>query len=271
MTVRILLVIYITFFSMSFTQAQQINQYDDNGKQHGKWVRYYPQSQVKRYEGQFNAGVPVGEFLYYYESGKLQTKAQYEKNGTVCYTTSYYGNGEKIAEGIYVNKLKDGEWKYYDGSDNVIAIEHFVNGKKHGASLTYLPGGQLIEEKTYVNGKAQGVWKRFYRSGKPHFEGGLLNDHWHGQFVFFNVDGKKIATGAYQKSVKEGDWSFYDEKGLLIKVETYQNGRVVSKKVFQKDKDIDFIEIKEFETMQEKIKSGQSDNAQPDNPFGIGR
>ena len=54
------------------------------------WKSYYMPGKIKRFEGRFQAGDPVG--LH----------------------TAYHPTGEKMYMGYYVSGMKDGDWKYYD-------------------------------------------------------------------------------------------------------------------------------------------------------------
>ena len=54
-----------------------------------------------------------GEFIYYYESGKVDHHGFYEKGKKVGVWKYYFKTGELDAEGNYVNNKKDGEWLYY--------------------------------------------------------------------------------------------------------------------------------------------------------------
>jgi len=247
--------------------AQDINKFDESGKHHGKWTKYYAGQPVIRYEGQFEHGVPVGEFKYFYETGKLQTVANYSEKGTVCSTVSYFGNGTKLAEGVYLNREKDGKWVFYDGHSNVIAVDYYKNELKHGKCIVYHPTGELIEEVNYEKGIQHGMWKRYFKNGNLHFQGNVENGKWDGPYVFNYPDGKKLVVGVYEHALKQGDWLYYDDQGQLIKVESYKKGKMSSKKVFQKEKDIDYIELKEAERILEKMKSGEHDNAAPKTPF----
>ena len=61
-----------------------------NDEQDSIWISYYMPSKIKRYEGRFYAGDPVGVH------------------------TQYYDNGVKMFYGTYVSGMKEGIWKYYD-------------------------------------------------------------------------------------------------------------------------------------------------------------
>lgn len=61
-----------------------------NDERDSLWKSYYMPSKIKRYEGKFSNGEPLGVH------------------------TMYYDNGKKMFTGNYVGGMKDGDWKYYD-------------------------------------------------------------------------------------------------------------------------------------------------------------
>ncbi len=73
-------IVLVSFFFLStIAGIAQQNQTDKLGRKQGKWVKY--QDGVKRYEGQFVDGYPVGTFLRYYKSGRLKSKAVFSQKG----------------------------------------------------------------------------------------------------------------------------------------------------------------------------------------------
>jgi antitoxin component YwqK of YwqJK toxin-antitoxin module len=258
----------ILFFIPNFISAQElINQFDESKKYHGKWVRYYPESRAKRYEGYFIHGKPSGEFTYYYNTGNVRMKMNYEDSGRVAYTTSYFDNGAIYTEGKYIDKQKEGLWKFYDGYGNVIATQEYSKGKKHGTELTYLQNGILLEEKEYLNGNLHGKWNRYFSNGKSHFTGGFKDNMWSGEFVFFHLNGKKSVSGSYENSLKQGDWKYWDTNGILIKVVNFKNSNIISSKVFQIEKDQDWIDQQDIETIMRIIETKQPEKSSFEFPY----
>lgn len=65
------------------------------------WRAFYMPSKIKRFEGSFQAGQPVGVH------------------------TLYHPNGKKLYQGLYVSGMKDGDWKFYDESEyNYLTINY---------------------------------------------------------------------------------------------------------------------------------------------------
>jgi uncharacterized protein len=68
---------------------KEIGNYN-NGERDSIWKSFYMPTKVKRFEGRFSGGEPVGPH------------------------TMYFDNGKKMFTGNYVAGMKDGDWRFYD-------------------------------------------------------------------------------------------------------------------------------------------------------------
>ena len=59
------IILLIFFTSLGILSAQDINQFDDNGKRHGVWKKNFKGTQLLRYQGKFLHGKEVGKFMFY--------------------------------------------------------------------------------------------------------------------------------------------------------------------------------------------------------------
>ncbi|HRE96460.1 MAG TPA: hypothetical protein PK637_06835, partial [Flavobacteriales bacterium] len=66
------LFLVLFFLLIGTAWSQQINQTDAKGKKQGMWDVKYPNSQVSKYKGTYKDGKPQGEFIHFYESGKVK-------------------------------------------------------------------------------------------------------------------------------------------------------------------------------------------------------
>jgi antitoxin component YwqK of YwqJK toxin-antitoxin module len=66
----------ILFFNSHAQNDSEINQLNASGEKHGKWAKKYTNGKLK-YEGQFENGIPIGEFKRYNEKGKLTSTLLY--------------------------------------------------------------------------------------------------------------------------------------------------------------------------------------------------
>ena len=64
---KVLLLGFILICGVGFSQ----NKTDAQGRKQGPWRKYQPGDKILIYTGQFKDDIPVGEFRYYYPSGKV--------------------------------------------------------------------------------------------------------------------------------------------------------------------------------------------------------
>ncbi len=135
-------IIFLFFFNTLFSLAQtDFNKLDNNGKKHGVWKGLYPESKRVRYEGTFEHGKEVGVFNYYDDTKAqsiIATREFTAKDNSV-YTIFYDQRKNKVSEGKQVNKLFEGQWKYYhQNSKEVMTIENYKNGKIRRSTNRFL-------------------------------------------------------------------------------------------------------------------------------------
>lgn len=205
--------------------AQTINQKDANGKRHGKWKKFYKDTKVPRYEGQFSHGKEIGTFKYYADNnGKPMLKATKEFNAdnNIAIVIFYNNKGSVVSKGKMDGKNYIGKWLYYHLNSKQIMIEENYDDKGllQGKRLVYFPKGQLAEEATYINGKREGLVKNYSDTKQllkeSHYKNGLL----HGPLKAYKNNGVLHVEGQYKNDKKHGIWKFY------------KNGKLERKKDF---------------------------------------
>ncbi len=212
--------LFVLIFISSFSLAQE-NQFDANGKRHGKWKGTYEKSNNLRYEGAFEHGKEIGVFKFYADkkTSPLVATRDFSRGDGSCYAIFYNGKF-KVSEGDLVNKKPEGLWKYYHlRSDKIMTLENYQNGKLHGEKNVYYPNGQLAEKSFYRNNLKDGAYTKFGENGKPIEESNYKNGELHGKAVFYDGNGNLILKGEYKKNLKVGMWDTYED-GKLVKSET---------------------------------------------------
>ncbi|NJX14268.1 toxin-antitoxin system YwqK family antitoxin [Tamlana crocina] len=217
------LLIFLVFTSVSM--AQNFNQFDANGKRHGKWQKKYEGTDVLRYEGEFFHGKEIGLFKFYknYKNrAVLSATKQFNPENELAEVKFFTSSGKLVGEGKMDGKTYVGTWKYYQkNNENLLTLEHYNDkGQLDGERFVYYPNEQVAEKQNYVAGKLHGesVW---YSENNVivksyHYENGEL----HGPAKFFNKKGELICEGNYKNSEKHGVWKYY-ENGNLAKQETF--------------------------------------------------
>lgn len=199
----------------------QGNQTDAKGKKQGSWVKYYPNTKIAQYKGQFKDNVPVGVFTYYYKTGQVEAVITHI-NSKRSEATFYHDNGNPLSKGIYINMKKDSIWEFYvpsgrlsyketykqdvldgvktiyyvpedlnDKSRNIFATEIYSKGILHGERLEYFNTGIPKQRGVYVNGKKNGEWKTFQPDGKIETLERYIDDDKHGWFTIYDENGNE--------------------------------------------------------------------------------
>jgi antitoxin component YwqK of YwqJK toxin-antitoxin module len=197
------------------------NKTDENGLKQGVWVKKDDKGNV-RYRGQFKDDHPYGKFKYYGDDGSIVTIMEFISPDTAL-ATHYHPNQLKAAYGYYVNKQKEGVWRFYDRKGILLSVEEYKNGKKHGNYKVYNLDGSLSRETTFVNGVENGYRKTYNANGDLLTEGNYKDGVMDGVQKIYK-DGQLNIIGAYQHAVRDGEWKYYDESGNLIKTEVYKLG-----------------------------------------------
>ena len=221
----ILLLLFAVVAQPLVAQEQaQLNQKNAKGEKVGEWKGYYDDGSV-RYVGQFKKDTPFGIFYHYYGDGKLQTKMIY-RTSKVVFTTMFYSTGEKLAEGQYVNKLKDSTWVTFGEGNKIVEKGDYENGNKKGVWRTFYLSGDVSAEMNYAHDMKEGAYRIFYIDGKvkdsSNFNGGKLD----GLSVMYDTEGKKILEGSYSLGKRDKDWVYYGENQTIEKVLNYENGEL---------------------------------------------
>lgn len=219
---------FMLLFVISITAfAQDINKMDAAGKRHGVWKGTYEKSKKPRYEGTFDHGKETGTFTFFEDdkTSTLAAKRIFAADGS-CTTTFFDVKGKKISEGKEVNKLREGEWKFYsEGTTTLLSTENYVNGKINGIRKVYLPTGKIAEEVTYVNGVMDGPYKQYNEKGTVLEESVYKNDKLNGPVTYRDVKGDIVAKGQFTDNKKAGKWQFF-ENGKMVKEEDMTNKKV---------------------------------------------
>mgnify|MGYP000874349507 FL=1 len=226
-------IIFLFFFNTLFSLAQtDFNKLDNNGKKHGVWKGLYPESKRVRYEGTFEHGKEVGVFNYYDDTKAqsiIATREFTAKDNTV-YTIFYDQRKNKVSEGKQVNKLFEGQWKYYhQNSKEVMTIENYKNGKLEGLRTVFYPSTKIAEETNYSNGKKNGLYKKYSEKDAVVLEeSNYKNGEYDGLAIYRDPLGNIVAQGKYVNGKKKGIWQFY-ENGKLVSEENMSKVKKVVK------------------------------------------
>lgn len=132
----------------------------------------------------------------------------------------YHENGQKSAEGLFVDQSKEGEWNYYSNTGKLIKTENYLNGKKHGCWKTYsAQTAILLEETNYQDGVLNGEWKIYYANGDISSVMNYINGKRNGITESYYTGKALMSKGVYHEGYKTGTWEYFDAEGKLRKSE----------------------------------------------------
>lgn len=219
--------LFLFFFGIttltSLLAQDKVNQFDENGKRHGVWEKYFEGTKQLRYKGEFNHGKEVGTFTFYCEECKEQPSVtkEFSKNDNSALITFYNIKGKVVSKGKMDGKKRVGEWiTYHKNSEVVMMRENYLNDVLHGKKTTYFPNKQITEEITYNNGVKNGENLVYSEEGILLKRLNYIEGKLHGLAEYFDGYGNISIKGNYKKGKKDGLWRYY-KNGKVELEETY--------------------------------------------------
>ena len=227
MNIKLLIVIAVLSVSANvFCQTDAgINKTDPQGRKQGHWITKYPNGNI-RYEGVFINDHPAGELKRYYDDQTINTVMIFSDDGKEAHATIYFPDGSVAASGKYVNRLKEGKWKFFSHSvpGYLLNEEEYSKSLRNGLSIKFYADSTIAEKALYKNDKKEGEWIQYYASGKMFlkatYTGGLLN----GNFEVWYENGFPEIRGSYKNNLREGKWIIYNEDGTTRYELNYTGG-----------------------------------------------
>lgn len=217
------LLVLFSMFLITNMFAQNINQFDDNGKRHGKWEKKYEGTDKFRYQGQFNHGKEVGVFKFYHKAavGSHPSCIKEFKIDSDTVDVKYYSSkGIFLSEGKTKGKLRIGKWKSYERNSGVLVeVENYLNGNLNGVKTSYYNDGKILQTQEYKNDELHGKKIMYAPNGKVSSEYGFVNGKSHGYFVEYDKNGDKEKTGKYNMNKPRGVWKYYTNGKLTKSVD----------------------------------------------------
>lgn len=235
---RFLFNISLFFFtlSVSYSQEVKLNQYDKKNKKTGSWIGYHDNSNAKRYTGQFLAGIPKDVFHYYAIEGHLSAIVNFI-NDSISSSEMYFDNGNIMAKGKFINKMKQGKWYTYSRYGDLLNVFNFNAGAMQGKQYLYYPANtetnqvKLMEEYNCEKGLKNGKWKQYFKLGTIKSEGFYEMGTKEGVFTYYFLNGSVDTKGLYRNNKKHGPWLYYDGENKNMKKISYNNGKVIENKI----------------------------------------
>ena len=212
--------VFFLFLNFSLVAQTDYNKVDDKGNKNGLWKGIYKDSKNPKFEGTFDHGKEVGIFTFF-DNKKTKiviATREFDPKDNSAYTIFYDQLKNKVSEGKVVNKLYEGQWKYYHkASKSIMTTENYSKGKLEGLRSVFYSNGKIAEEIIYKNDLKNGVYKRYTESGIIIEESNYKNNQYEGLAIFRDADdGSIVSKGKFTNGKKTAVWQFF-EKGKLVK------------------------------------------------------
>ena len=159
----------------------------------------YNANQSKPYSGLIKGTDKLGQlkFLGWVTAGKA--------NG---FTTNWHQNGQKNSEGTLKTGRKDGLWIYWHQNGQKNSEGTLKTGRKDGLWIYWSENGEKVTEEIWKDGKQHGPVTTWFKNGQKMAEGHVTDGKLHG-----------LATGWFENGQKRSE-------------QLYENGQVVSVKMW---------------------------------------
>lgn len=107
----------------------------------------------------------------YYDNGNVLTEGRYNSAGVPDGNWAYYyANGQKQREGSYRNGHPIGTWKeWYENGQLKASLNFLLSGSetvKNGPYAMYHPNGKIAVKGNYAYGRKTGKWLKYDEEGK---------------------------------------------------------------------------------------------------------
>ncbi|WP_323788753.1 toxin-antitoxin system YwqK family antitoxin [Psychroserpens sp.] len=209
----------LTMLGFSMPAQEVVNQFDDDGKRHGIWKKFFDKTDQLRYEGKFDHGKEIDTFKFYTLNKKksvLSAVKVFNPDNNLASVKFVSSKGKLISEGTMNGRLYTGKWTYYHNKFKTVLSTEFYNenGNLEGEKIVFYPNGTVAEMVNYKDGKLDGTSKWFSEKGILLKDLLYKDDELHGSATYYDADGIKSAEGEYQKGRKHKVWNYY-ENGQL--------------------------------------------------------
>lgn len=238
--VRIVTILCLLFHTTTFAQRFPIspNAYDAQGKRTGHWTILYDSLFKKEVQDpdsafyyrlvKFEAGKPIGKVRDFYRSGFKQWEGHLISllpdvaDGEVRY---FFENGKIQQHMLMSQGKKDGPYRQYDPSGNLISEGTFKTDSMEGKWTSYWNNGAIQAISWYKDNKREGKVVEYNEQGVKEVEIEFQANQVNGLVQVFYPSGKVMRKGYKKLNVTEGWWDEYYENEKLKSHEHFKDGK----------------------------------------------
>ena len=198
-----------------------------NGLLDGTKTEYFLGGTQIRTIMHFRAGKRNGNFIFYYENGKLKLTGKYVDDLLDSTVNAYWENGNMKYIHEYAMGVRVGKTITYYNNGNLEQEVALKNEKPHGLMLTYYEAGNIRLKSNYNEGVRDGQYLRYHLTGlvaeESYYKNGFQDSvarYWD------NVFGSIMKEEYFKMGKKEGVWLTFNEAGDTLTMYTYHNDQL---------------------------------------------
>ena len=180
------------------------------------YVNHYPNGEIKSKGKILDDSTKTGKWKFYFESGKLKAFGEFDKGVEIGLWSYYYPNGDIWKE---ESKINGNVTAWYIHPDEIEYKGSMKNSKMHGHWLFYYEDGKQQSEQFFNEGEKIAQWKYWYENG----------DVWKiismekGPVIIYDTTGKVFEEWEVDEGLKNGWYKKYDFWGTILEESQYKN------------------------------------------------
>ncbi len=211
-------------------KIQAIGEYDvDNEINKGYWEYYYYTGIISS-KGNYNSkGEKIGMWEYYFNNGKIKEKLYYKEGKIDGYDTHYYNNGKILSTYSYKDSKANDTAKYYSNVGALTSSELFENDVLSGEGKRYFNNGKVHYSYTNKNGKLDEKLYEYDAKGQLIYECDYDEGKRNGIYKTYYSKGKVKYEMNYKNGEYDGDAKNYYYTGQIEIEGQYKEGKSVGK------------------------------------------
>jgi antitoxin component YwqK of YwqJK toxin-antitoxin module len=203
-----------------FWQLLLDESYDRRGKLDGDYT-IWRSKKAMRVHGQYDHGKRDGLWTWNDRDANKEREGNYLDGKRDGPWTEWVDN-KIVFTGNYTQGVPDGEFIYYDRSENELGRFTITSGT--GAMLTFWPNKKVASRQHMVQGKADGIYQELTVRGKVVVEGHYRNDVKHGSWKEWTADGVPTLEQMWRRGKLDGAVKKFVD-GKLATEASYKDGK----------------------------------------------
>ncbi len=171
-------------------------------------------------------GLKIGEWTFFYPSGKIAAQTEYNEKGRLTGENVWYSEEGYIKEsGLYEDGKINGH-AYFTRENGCSSYDgEFLDGELSGNVRIYNNQGILYMSKTFKNNQISGMVKEFYNNGELMSSVNVVKGLNEGGLYVFSPNGDTVKIRSFSKGKPIGTHLEYHANGNIKRTGQYKLGR----------------------------------------------